>query len=315
MKKAVQYQNVPLKDIDLTNDRYALSPFATKPDPQLRAGIAELDLLRPPLLLADWDQKFIVLSGRKSLAVLCELEPDSRITALVLHHSCEQLLLCKTLLQHQLNGAPLTLIEQAVFCRLALEQLSTKEVVSLLPLMGMKAKPHLLKQLTSLLELEISVQEAMHRGVLSLRAGKKLAQFSAQDQQTLTAVITAFQLSGSKQQQLIDRVLELGRRQQVTVEKLLAQWLETEEEGDSNRPQRATAMLNWLHQQCQPRLTAEQDNFKAFCHRLALPAGMRLRHTVSFENEAVTLEVDFPNREQLADLLPQIESLLTAQQS
>ena len=316
MKKAVQYQVVPLKDIDLANDRYTLSPFAPKADPQLRASIAELGLLRPPLLVADKNKKFIVLSGRKCLKILSELEPDSTVTALVLCQPDNQLLLCKTLLQHQLGGAPLSLIEQAGFCQLASKYLAPAEVVSLLPLMGLKAKPHLPAQLIALLALEERVQEGVHLGIISQRAARKLAQFSPSDQHTLAGVISTFQLGGSKQQQLIDRVFELTRRMQLTAAELLSQWLE---EGDGekelNRPQQAAAMLNRLQQECQPRLAAEQDSFRAYCNRLALPPAMRVSHTPSFENEAVSLEIEFPDREQLADLLPQLESLLAEQGS
>ncbi len=299
-----------LRDIDLSNQRYRLSPFGAKTNNGLRAGIAELGILRPPLLLADRDNHFIVLSGRKCLEILCDLEPDTAVTALVVDHSCEQLLLCKALLQHQLTGAPLTLIEQAVFCRLASEMLTAEEVVSLLPLMGLKAKPHLPQQLISLLALESPVQEAIHRQIIGQRAARKLAQFSAPDQCTLVRVISTFQLGGSKQQQLIDRVFELGRRLQLTAEKMLSRWLEEEQDKELNRPQRAAAMLKWLQEECQPRLTAEQDNFKEYCTRLELPAGVRIHHTPSFETETVTLEIDFPDRQQLAALLPEIQSLL-----
>ncbi|MDH3394363.1 MAG: hypothetical protein OEL66_10175, partial [Desulfobulbaceae bacterium] len=44
---------------------------------------------------------------------------------------------------------------------------------------------------------------------------------------------------------------------------------------------------------------AAEKEFHAFRGKLALPKGVNLRHAQSFEKDSVTLEVEFPSRQEL----------------
>ncbi|MCK5516716.1 MAG: hypothetical protein KAI39_07575, partial [Desulfobulbaceae bacterium] len=251
MNTPAQYRQISVSTIDLTDNRYALNPFFGAEPEALAESIRVLGMLHPPLLLEIDSNSFIVLSGKKRVQIAAQ-QVGVPLTALVIQNqeknTGQQLLIFTTLLQHQLIGSSLSIIEQAIFFKKSLECLTAEEVNSLLPLLGYKPKPHIPHQLIALLNLGLSVQQGLHEGFLSQRAGKKLALFTHSDQQTLVALIKELQLGGSKQQQLIDSVLELTKRLHIKAEQLLNRWRDQEKNKNSrsNKPQQAASLLNWL---------------------------------------------------------------------
>jgi hypothetical protein len=290
-------------------------------------SIRDFGILQPPLLLEQQEGFYIILSGRKRVEAYLQIchnrhEPDQQkknndyITALIIasdqeNHEGYSLHLFNVLLQHQLFGGSLTLIEQAIFFQKASQALEGPDVLSFLPLLGLKAKPHIPDELISLLDLEVSVQQGIHEGRISQRSGKKLSRFSPADQKKLAEIISEYQLGGSKQQKLLERFLQLTKREQISVEKLFNSWWEKVKEKNLNGPQRTASLLRWLDQQYQPRMTEAEEEFKKFSSQLQLPAGVQVEHSPSFEEEQVTLHMNFKNKEELARIWPQIKMLIT----
>ena len=267
MKNATPcYRQVRLQDINLTDRSYTLNPFPQDPEQDLLQSISNFGILQPPLLLEKKDHTLTVLSGRRRIEAYLQVSKaqECHLTALIIPFREEkpeyQLHLFTTLLQHQLLGGSLTVIEQAIFFQKATLVLEEQEVLSLLPVLGLKAKPHIPGELISLLDLEPAVQLGLHRGIISQRSGKKLSRFSPVDQKQLAEVINTYQLGGSKQQKLIEHFFQLTQREQVSVEVLLGRWQDKEKDKQLNGPQRASSLLRWLDRECQPRLTqAEED--------------------------------------------------------
>jgi hypothetical protein len=316
------YSQVRLQDINLTDRSYTLNPFSQAPEQDLLQSISSFGMLQPPLLLEKKDHTFTVLSGRRRIeaylqvsnAQECRQDREGcHLTALIIFlnegKTDNQLHLFTTLLQHQLLGKSLTVIEQAVFFQKAMLVLEEQDILALLPMLGLKAKPHIPGEFISLLDLEPAVQLGLHRGIISQRSGKKLSRFSLADQKDLAEVINTYQLGGSKQQKLIERFFQLTQREQVSVEILLGRWWDKEKDKQLNGPQRTSSLLRWLDRECQPRLTQAEEEFKKFSNQLHLPAGVRLEHSRSFEEEQVTLNMDFNSKEELARIWPQLEAL------
>ncbi|MCI5148484.1 MAG: hypothetical protein D3916_03650 [Candidatus Electrothrix sp. MAN1_4] len=304
---------------------YSLNPFPQNPQQKLVQSISELGILQPPLLLEQQSDIYIILSGRKRIEAYLQIctnrleshqkKSNDHITALIITAGLEKkksspLHLFSALLHHQLLGGSLSLIEQAVFFQKAGQVLEEQDILSFLPLLGLKPKPHIPGELISLLDLEFSVQQGIHEGVISQRAGKKLARFSLADQKKLTEIIFEYQLGGSKQQKLLERSFQLTKRKHISVETLLDSWWEQVKEKNLNGPQRAASLLRWLDQQYQPRLTEAEDEFKKFSSQLQLPADVRVDHSPSFEEEQVTLSINFNSKEELVQLWPQIKTLI-----
>ncbi len=301
-----------VKDIDLADTRYSLSQFSPAyPDIQLREHIKAFGILHPPLLLEQPTDHYIILSGRKRIQIVAE-QGSSPLMALVIpcRYANQPQVIFSTLLQHKLVTSPLGSIEQAVFFQKAMACLPAEQVMEFLPAMGYRKKKHIPAALISLLELHPTAQSGLHREVLSLRAGKKLLQLLPEDQQILTELIEELQLGGSKQQKLIDLVFELTKRTRIRGQDLLKQWQEKEKDKQHNGPQKAASLLNWLQEKCSPRSVAAAEKFKKFSRQLGLPLGVQLSHTLSFEDERVTLNIEFRSKKNLEKQWPQIQNFL-----
>ncbi|MCI5135527.1 MAG: hypothetical protein D3920_10750 [Candidatus Electrothrix sp. AW2] len=323
------YRQIRLQDINLDNRRYSLHPFRQEPEQTLLQSISTFGILHPPLVLEQQDHTFIVLSGKRRIEAYLQIynanaqenqqKKDKKyITALTLtvketaneETEQEQLHLFTVLLQHQLLGGPLTPIEQAIFFQKAAAVLEKQNLLSFLPLLGLKPKPHIPGELISLLDLNLSVQQGIHEGRISQRSGKKLVRFSTGDQEKLADIIHEYQLGGSKQQKLLERCFQLTKREQISVKELLDSWCDRIKEKNLNGPQKTASLLRWLDQQYQPRLTKAEKEFKKFSAQLQLPVGVRLEHSLSFEEEQVTLHIDFSRKEELTKIWPKLEALL-----
>lgn len=309
------------------NTTYTLHPFRQELEQTLLQSISTFGILHPPFLLEQQDHRFIVLSGKRRIEAYIQiynaLENQQKkdreyITALTLtanetaneEKGQELGHLFMVLLQHQLLGGPLTLIEQAIFFQKAAAVLEKQDLLSFLPLLGLKPKPHIPEELISLLDLNISVQQGIHEGRISQRSGKKLARFSSGDQEKLADMIYTYQLGGSKQNKLIERFFQLTQREETSVKELLKRWWDKENERQLNGPQKTASLLRWLDQQYQPRLTEAEEEFKKFSAQLQLPADVRIEHSPSFEEEQITLSMNFKSKKELARIWPQIKILI-----
>ncbi|MCW5213241.1 hypothetical protein VU04_10080 [Desulfobulbus sp. TB] len=326
------YRQIRLQDINLGDRSYSLHPFrqeSEQTEQTLLQSISTFGILHPPLLLKQQDHTFIVLSGRRRIEAYIQIynaqenqqeKNRNYITALTLTanetankekgQNQGQGHLFMVLLQHQLLGGPLTLIEQAIFFQKAAAVFEKQDLLSFLPLLGLKPKPHIPGEFISLLDLNISVQQGIHEGRISQRSGKKLARFSSDDQEKLADIIHEYQLGGSKQQKLLERCFQLTKREQVSVEKLLDSWWKMGKEKKLNGPQKTASLLRWLDQQYQPRLTEAEEDFKKFSAQLQLPADVRVEHSPSFEEEQITLSMNFKSKKELARIWPQINILI-----
>ncbi|XOF34540.1 MAG: ParB/RepB/Spo0J family partition protein [Candidatus Electrothrix sp. YB6] len=315
-KPPVRYCQVKIADIDLADTSYALNPFIGEEiNDELLQSILQFGILHPPLLLERKNDTVVVLSGRKRIQAVraaCKKEQEGcLIPAFIIEHARnDDLLFFMTLLRHRQIGGNLSVVEQAVFLRKAMNTLAAEEVLELLPMLGLKTKKHLLDQLISLLELDASVQSGLHQGTIAQRSGQKLARFSRTDQKTLADCIDAYRLGGSKQQKLIDAVFELTRRRQISAAQLLSSWQqeEGEREQQENGPQRVASLFRWLEKECHPKSTQAEEEFRDFCRQLQLHPGMQIEHSPAFEEERVTLHMEFSSKEELTAALPQLRS-------
>ena len=307
------YRQVRLQDINLDDRSYSLNLFPENSNQALVQSISEFGILHPPLLLEQQDG-YIILSGRNRIEAYQQGNEHSSITALTLavkkDEKKSKIYLFKALLQHQLLGNTLTLIEQAVFFRKATQFLEEQDILAFLPLLGLKIQPHIPGELISLLDLEFSVQQGIHEGVISQRSGKKIARFSSADQKKLAEIIYEYQLGGSKQQKLLERFFQLTKRRQVSVETLFGSWWEKVKDKNLNGPQRIVSLLCWLDQQYQPRMTEAEEEFKKFSSQLQRPVGVQVEHSPSFEDEQITLSMNFKSKEELARIWSQIKMLI-----
>ena len=287
-------RRLALDAIDTQDTSYSLRPQSdTGPDQTLRESIQKFGILLSPLVQRT-HESYIILSGRKRIQVAGALGRQE-ISCLVLAEDADPYQVCETVLLHGQTGATLSPVEQAIFFQKTADRLSRDQAVSLLPLVGLKPHPYRLDEFAADLELDQMAVDALHSGLIPQKTANRLLKLSARDQQTVIGLIDYFKLGGSKQQKLVGYAIELGMRTARPFQDFVSNRQQEDATGD-NRPQQASALLSSLEKQCFPDNSGAEERFQQFCRSMQLPKNSTLSHTVSFEDDRLTLSIVFENQ-------------------
>lgn len=195
---------------------------------------------------------------------------------------------------------------QACLLQEAAAVLALEEQLQLLPLMGLKAQRHVLEERIRLLRLDPGAQEALHRQVLHSRCAAAMLRLPAVEQRQLVDLITHYRLGGSKQQKLVDLVLELHLRQGSTIAALLAQWRQKKSLPRNNLPQESQSLLDYLQQLYHPRISDAEEAFREKVRCLRVPEGVQITHTQAFEDEGLSVHLHYSDWAALQARWPQL---------
>lgn len=307
------HRSLAASAIDLADRTHFLSPEDESPPPLLINSIREYGILHPPLVQQRDTGRFIVVAGWKRLITAITILHWDSVPCIVVPSDCPTLHLYSYLLEQSLAGSPLSLVEQSTFFASLRETCHAEDILPLLAKLGHRPNKHQLDELLGLRKLAPSAQRALHRGILNYTSARKLLRLSPADQGTLVAIITRFQLGGSKQQKLIDQGTELLLREQRDLEEITTPFLQQMDRSrQENIPQQTAALLNWLHEQCFPRSLQAESEFSRRVAQLNLPSIMHIEHSPSFEENSVTLALKFSDWDTLQKSLPAIHHILFA---
>lgn len=308
------HRSVAASALDLADRRYFLAPEDESPPPRLVNSIREYGILHPPLVQQRDADRFTVVAGRKRVITAITILRWDSVPCIVVPSDCPTLHLYSYLLEQSLVGSPLSLVEQSTFFARLGETSSVEDILPLLAQLGHRPNKHQLDELLSLRQLTPAAQLALHRDILSYTVARKLLRLSPADQDTLVAMITRFQLGGSKQQKLIDLSLELQRRRNQRVQEIIVPLLNDLETAEQqNIPQQGSTLLAWLHQQCFPRSVNAEIEFRRQVEQLHLPPIMQIAHSPSFEDDSLSLVIRFADWDALRKRLTEIRALLDEQ--
>lgn len=310
---SADFQILTASTIDLADRTYFLAPEEERPSPRLVDSIRDYGILHPPLVQQRDRDRFIGIAGWKRLETAITILHWERVPCLVAPAHRPSLYFFSLLLEQSLLGNPLTLAEQSAFFASLCTTCAVEEALPLLAKLGYQPNRHQLDELLGMQNLSRSALLALHRGVISNASARKLLRVPRPDQETLVALINRFQLSGSKQQKLIELSTELLQREQRRAEDIVAPFLKKiEKPGQENIPQQAAALLAWLNEQCFPRSVRAESEFSRRVAQLDLPSTMRVEHSPSFEENSVTLSLKLADWDALQEILSGIRQILAA---
>ena len=184
-------------------------------------------------------------------------------------------------------------VRQAYLLQEASTALSPEKLLVLLPLMGVKAQEHALKERFALLRLDAAVQRALHRQLLHTRCVPFVQRLPPAEQQELVALVAHYRLNGSKQQKLVELLVELQLRLGSGIATLLDQWRQEANPPRDNLPQEGQSLLDYLQQRYHPQAARAEERFREELRRLQAPAEVHITHTPAFEDEAVTVQLRY----------------------
>jgi len=300
---------IPIKDIKISDISYRLRPLSDNEiPPSLDENIRAIGILHPPLILKS-ATGYIILSGRKRIEA-GSMHGMKDIPCFVVDDTISPSIKWRLLLSHAVIGSTLSIIEQANFFAKAKSQLSKDQTLNLLPLVGYKPHRYRLKELAVYRELDQTTIDALHNGTIPAKSGHKVSKLSGDDQKTIVWLIQHYKLGGSKQNKLFTFATDLTRRTRRSLKTILSEWEEQQVGKQDNRPQQATALLNWLEWQCFPKRNGAEQEFLRFQHDLQLPKNTVLQHTPSFEDKGLTLCLSFADQDDFINHWKDIKKIL-----
>ncbi len=263
-----------------------------------------------PLPVHEQDNgRFHLLGGYTSFVVLKKLGLQKGI-AQITPVATPPLTLYAIQILHDLPAFRANLILQAYVLRQAHQYLPREELSSLLSLLGYNSNSCKIKDLTALLDLAPEAILALHRGLLSLKTGKQLTKHTREDQRCIVELIAMYRLGGSKQQKLIELLTELTLRDQQPVWHCIAQWREGRRSTTENLPQQVQELLGYLSAKSAPTSTRAKEAFHTMVRQMRPPKNITIDHSLSFEDERLTVHLDFANKEALMEKWEQLKKIM-----
>lgn len=307
----------PFRDVHLTAVDLEDHPFVVPGGDltRLLASMREVGLLSPPWLRARPDERWQVVTGLKRLRAAAELGwqslPARTLPAATLDSHCLLVALYDNAFSRGFH-----LWEQAILTRRLLDYWDRATVAAkFLPYLGLPPSAAHLDRLVKVSTLEPSFQEFCARGRLALTAAATLAQWPAADRAAALTCLADLPFSQSKQEQFLEDVEILARREgvspgEILVRQPLRQLLH---DPHLNPTARAEAVRLLLRRWVNPRLNAALAAFQEALGRLGLRGHPRihLQPPPAFEGPDFHLEIKFADSQELKSLLEEIGRLIS----
>jgi ParB-like chromosome segregation protein Spo0J len=305
-------QEVPLAQIDLSE---AAAEMVAAPDlDRLSASLKAVGLINPPWLKPQpGGHRFRVVTGARRLQAAADLGWQEITVRLVPAGTPD--LYC--LLVHVIDNAftrEFNLREQADLAVRLLSHCDRETVVArYLPYLGLPPSQAHLSRLIKTAGLEAPWQQLAASGRLALTAAARLADWDLEARAAAWPFWDSLRLSQSKQEELLDQVALLARREGLSPAAVLARddLRLALTDPDRTPQERVVRVRRHLYAQVYPRLSAAREAFETALARLGWKRTPRLRlHPPAvFEGPDFQLEIKFRDASELQQLLAEIGRL------
>ena len=312
MTVPIRLREVPLAQIDLAET--AMETAAAPALDRLAASLKEVGLINPPWLRPrPGGQRFQVVTGARRVQAAADLNWQEITVRLVPEGTPD--FYC--LLVHVIDNAftrGFNLREQAALAARLLSQCDPETVAArYLPYLGLPPSQAHLARLIKTAGLEAPWQELAASGRLALTAAARLADWDPEARAAAWPFLESLHLSQSKQEELLDQIALLARREGISPAAVLArdEFRRALTDPDRTPQERVKAVRRHLYAQVYPRLSAAREAFETALARLGWKRTprFRLQPPDVFEGPDFHLEIKFRDAPELQHILAEIAHL------
>jgi ParB/RepB/Spo0J family partition protein len=292
----------------------ALAPAAAPDLDRLVTSLQEVGLLNPIWVRPrPGEARYQVVTGARRLQAAAQLGWQE-ITARLVPQGTPDF---SCLLVHLFDNAftrGFNLREQAALAARLLEYCDRETVAArYLPYLGLPPSMAHLERLIKAAGLEASWQRLAAQGRLCLSAAARLADWDPEGRAAAWPFLEGLRLSQSKQEEFLDQVALLARREGLSWSAVLArdELRRALAEPDRTPQERTVAVRRHLYRWVYPRLSAAREAFETALTRLGLQRTSRLRlhPPAAFEGPEYHLEIKFRDAPELQQLLADMVQL------
>lgn len=317
MTAEVTLREVSVSQVDL--DEASLELVAGADLERLRLSLQEVGLLNPPWLRPQAGrQPWRVVTGSRRLKSAADLNWPT-IWARVLPENTADFYCLLVHLTDNAYTRGFNLWEQATLAARLLGFCGQEKVVSTyLPYLGLPPSAAHLDRLLKVATLEAPWPRLAAAGRLALTAAARLAEWTPADREAAWPYLTNLRLSQSKQEEFLEQVALLARREGHSPAAILARdELRLALNSPDRTPQERTeAVRRQLYRWFYPRLSAAREAFEATLGKLGWkgPRRFRLQPPAAFEGPDFHLEIKFQDAPELHKLLQEIADLASQEE-
>jgi ParB-like chromosome segregation protein Spo0J len=292
-------ENVPITAVSLSRINpepgpYSMS-FGFDLTPMVRS-IREVGMLNPPLIMANQEGRWEVVSGyRRIMAardlgwekVLCRDLSGSNLSSL----ECLKLNLHENLPTRLFNE-----VEKGMILKRLSRHASVDELLhTYMPLLGLPSHEPTVQAYLLIDDVEEPVKRSLAEGAISLHAVMLLLGMAPAARLAVWKCITDLRLNTNYQKRLIEYAVDISEMEDKAADRILTEGPVTAifQDQKLNNPQKAKALLDHLHSRRNPRLAKSERVFRQNVSTLDLPDGVRITYPPYFEDPSFTLEVSF----------------------
>jgi hypothetical protein len=313
VKSASRWQEIPLAQIVF--DAPALALTGASDLERLKDSLTAVGLLNPPCLRPQPQGEFFqVVTGARRVQAASDLGWQ-QITARLLPRSTPDF---HCLLVHLFDNAfsrGFNLWEQATLAaRLCEYEAPSTVAAKYLPYLGLPTSPAHLARLLKTATLPAPWLRLAAQGRLALTAAATVAEWDPKDRDAAWPYFEGLRLSQSKQEEFLEQIMLLARREGVSAAAILAQkdLRHALTQAELTPPQRTEAVRRLLCRWFQPRLSAARQAFETTLGQLGWKRNprFRLQPPPAFEGPDFHLEIKFRDHPELQQLLQEITSLV-----
>jgi ParB family chromosome partitioning protein len=301
---------VPIERILTEDTKFRISTGAASAE--LVASIRLVGLINPPILIGCSDG-FRIVSGFKRVAALRQIGID-RIQARILDSATKMDGCIRLAIIENSTQRPLNLLEQAhAIALLATGHTDPHQLADAACSAGLSVNAEMADKLNRLASMAPLLKLGVLNGTIALPVAMQL--HGMKDGEVALAIGTLLKelgLSLNRQRELLEWIIAICRRDDITVSQLL----EVEEirrcmlDANTDRRQKGQLIRNYLRARRYPTIQRHENLFAGIVNQLRLKKGTLLIAPQHFESPAYSLKFEFKNNHELHQKLDEFKRIV-----
>jgi hypothetical protein len=291
--------SIPLDSINFSTD-WNLHPWEFRTIPtELQENLALNGIIHPPLVIADSEKTFTIVSGARRIEFVRRFIDSSQIDCLVIEKDTPYSFILNLILADQSCASDLSLAEKARFVQVACRFLKMEDILTnFRGSLQLKNGRSTITDLLKILQQDEEIIREIHAGRLQDRMVSEL--LSLPEESDRIALVQLFKnlcMGDGKQKRFFKLIRDIAFREGSSI----ASYLLKKEiaaiigHKEMNIPQKIYHLGCLLQQESSPSSSIAEGNFVKQVKNLQLPENYSISHSPFFEKDEVTLSITFEN--------------------
>ena len=300
---------VSLAAINSKNETYRITTQKHLTD--LLDTIQIFGLLRPPVLI-EHSSKYRIVCGFRRIAACRQLGWKS-IVADIHEANANRFKIAQLAIADNALQRPLNLVETSRALNLLADASSDEQQLKrAAQVLGLPTNPSAVTKVRQISRLPSFIQNGILSDTFNLSMALDLGRLDAADAAALVELFSQLKVGLNKQRELHLLVTEIARREDVSIQQLIAEnaLQEILQDTDTDRAVQRQNIRSYLRQRRYPALTQAEAVYQEQVRQLKLGKHIQLIPPSDFEGTTYAMTLQFKNRQDLRNLKEHIEKII-----